>query len=256
MKVKSVLYMLLASLLLVGCGEASNTDSDTESSSPESAKLDSAKPGPEKPASDPSDLQQPDAEEPDSEKPDSGQAGLEDPEAEEPVSKSPEPDRTVLEEPAPEKPEPENSDSPSSSSTNSDSRSQAAASNPGAGKKGRPINITFDDVKLDIKEDVVFKDSMLSDRVRELEGKYVRIRGFICAEATFKQKDIKQFILIKNNQCKFGPGGQFHHNMAVQLKPADAIDFTTRAVTVEGKLKLEPKNGPNGKTWTLYHLEG
>jgi len=262
MKVKSVLYLLLASLLLVGCGEANNADSDAESSAPESAKVDSEKPGPEEPALDPSDLQQPDADELDSDKPDSGQPESEDPEAEEPVSKPPEPDKAAPDEPSPKTPDPDSSiaaadsDSPNSSSTNSDSRSQAAALSPGAGKKGRPINITFDDVKLDIKEDVVFKDSMLTDRVRQLEGKYVRVRGFICAEATFKQKDIKQFILIKNNQCKFGPGGQFHHNMAVQLKPADAIDFTTRAVTVEGKLKLKAMNGPNGKTWTLYHLEG
>lgn len=261
MKQKSVLYLFLVSLLLVGCGEANNTDSETGSSPSESAQVNSEQPDPEESDSDALDVQQPDAEQPDAEKPDPGQPESEDPNSGEPVSKAPEPDKAGIDEPAPKDPEPvssvaANPNSTNSSSTNSDSRSQAAAANSGAGKKGRPINITFDDVKLDIKEDVVFKDSMLSDRVRELEGKYVRIRGFICAEATFKQKDIKQFILIRNNQCKFGPGGQFHHNMAVHLKPEDAIDFTTRAVTVEGKLKLEPKNGPNGKTWTVYHLEG
>lgn len=123
-------------------------------------------------------------------------------------------------------------------------------------EKRKPVVITFDDVKLNIEEDMVFEDSMLTDRVRELDGKYVRVRGFICAETTFQQTDIKQFILIRDYSCKFGPGGQFHHNMMVELEPDDAIDFTTRPVTVEGKLTLDPKEGPNGKTWSIYRLKG
>lgn len=231
-----VLYLSLVSLLLIGCGEVNNPNSDTKSSSSESAALDSK--------SSDSEGSGPDSSDP-------GAANDEAPDSENSISEAANSSTAVTGKSQSEPPNPDTSET-----SNAGSNSQTSNSASGLGSASRPINITFDDVKLDIKPDVVYDKSMLSDRVRELEGKYVRIRGFICAEATFKQKDIKQFILIKNNQCKFGVGGQFHHNMAVHLKPADAIDFTTRAVTVEGKLTLKPMNGPNGKTWTLYHLEG
>ena len=78
----------------------------------------------------------------------------------------------------------------------------------------------------------------------------------ICPGTTYHPTDIKQFILIRDYTCKFGRGGQFHHNMAVTLKPEDAIDYTDRPITVEGKLTVEPWMGPNGKTWRIYRLDG
>lgn len=146
--------------------------------------------------------------------------------------------------------------SPSVSKVSDSNEVNAKNSDSEPPRNSKPLDITFDDVKLDIKENMVFDESMLTDRVRELEGKYVRIRGFICAQATFQQRNIQQFILIKNTECKFGPDGQFHHVMTVHLQPKDAIDFTIRPITVEGILKLDPKTGPDGNTWSLYRLEG
>lgn len=146
-----------------------------------------------------------------------------------------------------------------SESDDSESTDSSAAQSEGSSTNSsdsRPIDVTFDDVQLEIEADTVYEESMLTDRVKELEGKRIRIRGFILAESTYKRRNIRQFVLIKNTECKYGAGGEFHHVIAVTLNPEDAVDYTLRPVTVEGKLKLQPWTGPNGNTLGIYHLEG
>jgi len=119
----------------------------------------------------------------------------------------------------------------------------------------RAIPISFDDLQLDMQEDAVFESSMLTQRVKELDGQRVRIRGFIFP-AIFQQTGITQFPLIKNTQCKFGPGGLAHHIILVDLQPGLSTSFTVRPIAVEGLLTVRPFHGPDGNTWTIYHLVG
>ena len=120
---------------------------------------------------------------------------------------------------------------------------------------GRAIAITFDDLQLEMKEDSVFDPAMLTARVKQLDGQRVRIRGFIFP-AIFQQTGITRFPLIKNTQCKFGPGGLAHHIILVDLQPGLSTSFTVRPIAVEGLLTIRPFNGPDGKTWTIYHMAG
>lgn len=126
---------------------------------------------------------------------------------------------------------------------------------PAAPNHGRAIPITFDDLQLEMKEDSVFRPSLLTARVKQLDGQRVRIRGFIFP-AVFQQTGITRFPLVKNTQCKFGPGGVAHHIILVDLQPGLSTSFTVRPITVEGLLSVRPFEGPDGKTWTVYHMVG
>ncbi len=126
---------------------------------------------------------------------------------------------------------------------------------PAASDDGRAIPITFDDLQLEMKEDSVFAPALLTARVKQLDGRRVRIRGFIFP-AIFQQTGITRFPLVKNTQCKFGPGGLAHHIILVDLQQGLSTSFTVRPIAVEGRLTVRPFDGPDGMTWTVYHLAG
>lgn len=121
-------------------------------------------------------------------------------------------------------------------------------------KPGDAEKITWDDLNLGMQADVVFRPFMISDRVKELEGKRISIVGYMHGGQA-GQRGIKEFILLKNTQCKFGPGGQADHLADVKLKADSSVLFTPSPIKVEGTLVLEPFQGPDGNTWSLYRLE-
>ncbi|MCU0983091.1 MAG: DUF3299 domain-containing protein [Pirellulaceae bacterium] len=120
---------------------------------------------------------------------------------------------------------------------------------------GRPISITFDDLELAMKEDSVFDPGLLTPRVKQLDGQRVRIRGFIYP-SVFQQTGITRFPLVKNTECKFGPGGVAHHIIVVEMQPEASTSFTVRPIAVEGVFTVRPWTGPDGMTWTIYHMVG
>lgn len=128
---------------------------------------------------------------------------------------------------------------------------------PPAGRPdGKTYNITFDDLKLDMPPDTKFKPKMLTDRVKELNGQQVSLKGFIFEGGIFQQSGIRQFLLVMNKECKFGPGGEAYCVIPVELKEGREIDFTIRPITVEGVISIEPFQGPDGNTWAVYRIEG
>ena len=104
-----------------------------------------------------------------------------------------------------------------------------------------------------MQADIVFRDFMISDRVRELEGKRISIVGYMHPPES--QRGIKKFILLKITQCKFGPGGQADHLADVNLRADNSTNFTPSPLKVECTLKLAPFQGPDGNTWSIYRLE-
>ncbi len=114
--------------------------------------------------------------------------------------------------------------------------------------------ITFDEVKLDLKKGDPYDSSLLTDKVKKLDGKSIRVRGYILP--SFKQNDIKQFVLVRDNmECCFGPGALLHDCIVVEMTAPATATFTVRPVSVEGtfsvrELKLD------GKYLAIYHLDG
>jgi hypothetical protein len=121
-------------------------------------------------------------------------------------------------------------------------------------RPGEAEKITFDDLNLGMEANMVFRDFMLSPRVKDLDGKKVSIVGYMHGGSD-TQSGIKQFILLKNTQCKFGPGGQADHLADVSLRPDHTTKFSPAPIKVEGTLRIQPFQGSDDNTWSIYRLE-
>ena len=99
---------------------------------------------------------------------------------------------------------------------------------------------------------MVLRPFMLTQRVKDLDGKKIRISGYMLPDV--KTKDITEFVLLKNTQCKFGPGGQADHLINVLMVDGAKAKFRADAISVEGVLKINPFQGPDGNTWSIYDL--
>jgi hypothetical protein len=119
-------------------------------------------------------------------------------------------------------------------------------------RPGESQKITFEDLNLGMQADVVYRPFMLTEQVQGLEGKKVSLVGYMHPGQAQK---VTEFILLKNTQCKFGPGGQADHLADVHLQDGQSTKFTPSPVKVEGTLKIEPFTGPDGNTWSIYRLE-
>ena len=121
------------------------------------------------------------------------------------------------------------------------------------GKSSEPIDLSFDDLKFDIEKGADFKDSMLTEALKNLDGKKVRLRGFV--RPGFKQTGIKNFILVRDNQeCCFGPGAALYDCVMVKMSEDQSIDFTVRPISVVGTMQLKKYVGKDGKIWAIFRL--
>ena len=120
--------------------------------------------------------------------------------------------------------------------------------------------ITFDDLILGMQADMVFRPWMLESetnggRAKELDGKRVRLSGIMHGGVGSTEKN-KDFVLLRNKECKFGPGGQADHLAKVFMKKGKTAPYTGDAtVRVEGTLRIKPSMGEDGNTWSIYELE-
>ena len=121
-------------------------------------------------------------------------------------------------------------------------------------KPGEAIKITFDNIIIGMQADIPYRPWMMNDEVKELEGKRVSITG-VMNGIVDKQKNLNKFVLLRNKECKYGPGGQADHLADVKLKTGQGISFTTDTVRVEGTLRIEPFTGSDGNTWSIYVLD-
>lgn len=125
--------------------------------------------------------------------------------------------------------------------------------------------INFDDLKFDIEKDAPFDDSMWTDRLKKIDGKKVKLRGYMLPASIYQETGIKQFVLVRDNQeCCFGPGAALYDCVWVEMKGDAAADFSVRPVTVEGKFILDdekyryPEGTAPGKQthMAVFRIEG
>ena len=116
-------------------------------------------------------------------------------------------------------------------------------------------DITFDTVKFDMKKGDPFERKMLTADIKKLEGKPVRIRGYILP--SFQASGIKQFVLVRDNmECCFGPGAALFDCILVEMVSGKTTDYTVKPVTVEGTFTIKEFKGLDGKHLAIYHLDG
>ena len=116
-------------------------------------------------------------------------------------------------------------------------------------------NLSFNDFKFKMKKGEKFEKSMITDEIKKYVGKRITIRGYI--RPSFKQKDLKQFILVRDNmECCFGPGAMLYDCMIVRMQKGISTDFTVRPIAVEGEFQIREFMGPDDKQWAIYQLKG
>jgi len=136
-----------------------------------------------------------------------------------------------------------------------DTAKKAADKKAAAKKKKKTQDVTFDDIKFEMKKTDPFKRSMLTKKIEKLSGNKVRIRGYILP--SFKRKNITQFVLVRDNlECCFGPGAAIYDCILVSMKPKEGVTFTTRPITLEGTFKVSEFKGPDGKHLAIYRIDG
>lgn len=118
--------------------------------------------------------------------------------------------------------------------------------------------ISFDDLKFDILPDAPFDASMLTDEIRALDGKVVKLRGYILPSTLFRETNIAEFVLVRDNQeCCFGPGAALFDCVVVNLVGDTRTNFTTRPVTVTGTFKLKEYKYPDDSGhFAIFNLQG
>ena len=114
--------------------------------------------------------------------------------------------------------------------------------------------IDFADLNLGMESDQVFRPFMLTERARELDGQVVRISGYIDA-GVLQQEGFRDFVLLRNTECKFGPGGQADHLVHVEVKEDINTKYTDKVISATGLLSIEPFQGDDGNTWAIYKLQ-
>ncbi|OYV81389.1 MAG: hypothetical protein B7Z73_18145 [Planctomycetia bacterium 21-64-5] len=119
----------------------------------------------------------------------------------------------------------------------------------------RTRDISFDDLKFDINKGDAFQRSMLTAKIEALDGKPVRIRGFILP--SFLQTGLTQFVLVRDNMsCCFGPGAAIYDCIIVEMKPGKSTDYSLYPVAVDGIFSVHEMLDPDGKTVAVFHLDG
>jgi hypothetical protein len=121
----------------------------------------------------------------------------------------------------------------------------------------REGDITFDDLKFDIEKDGKFSRSMLTEPIEQLNNKEVRLRGFILPASVMQLKNIKKFVLVRDNQeCCFGPGAALYDCVIVQMKGDAGAEFTVRPVAVKGKFRIKEFKYPGDEGhYAIYEME-
>jgi hypothetical protein len=120
---------------------------------------------------------------------------------------------------------------------------------------GRLVDCTFDDIKFPLEKGDPFDRSLLTDRIEDLVGRRIRIRGFILPG--FQQTGLTQFVLVRDNmECCFGPGAALYDCIVVEMDAGKTTEFSTRPVAVEGTFSIKELIGPDGSHLAIYHVLG
>lgn len=115
------------------------------------------------------------------------------------------------------------------------------------------FDLTFDDLAFEIPKGEPFDWSMLTPDIHLYDGKKITLRGYI--KPSFTQKNIKQFVFVRDNQeCCFGPGAALFDCVLVKLAEGRDTNYTVRPVTVEGEFYLRKYAGPDGNVWAIYRI--
>jgi hypothetical protein len=104
-------------------------------------------------------------------------------------------------------------------------------------------NISFDTIKFPMEKQERFQPSMLTPQVKTLDGRRVKIRGFMLP--SFINEGLEHFILVRDNQeCCFGPGAALFDAIHVDLAEGVTAEYSYPPIAVEGVFHIDPVENP------------
>ncbi|QDU91092.1 hypothetical protein Pla175_45100 [Pirellulimonas nuda] len=119
----------------------------------------------------------------------------------------------------------------------------------------RTVDKSFDDLKFEMAEGERFRLELLTDEIEALEGKSIRIRGYILPPP--QKRGLKSFVLVRDNmECCFGPGAALYDCILIEMAPGKTAEFSTRPVSVEGEFAVEVFPGPDDTPLAIYRMTG
>lgn len=134
-------------------------------------------------------------------------------------------------------------------------RSMSWADQPVARQDREEIrDLTFDDISFEMETGAEFEREMLTEKIVDLDKKWIRLRGFI--RPSFRQTGLRKFVFVRDNkECCFGPGAALYDCVLVELAEGEETEFTVRPVTIEGIFQLKEFRGPDKKIWAIYRMK-
>ncbi len=123
------------------------------------------------------------------------------------------------------------------------------------GNTGRVKEVTFDEIELDLKKGDPYDSSLLTDKVKKLDGKTIRHSRLHPAQ------------LSADRHQAVHPGARQHGVLlrtggaAARLRRrrdggSATTSYTVRPVSVEGNFTIRELKGPDGNYLAIYHLDG
>jgi hypothetical protein len=120
----------------------------------------------------------------------------------------------------------------------------------------RPIS--YDHLSLGLKAGDRYRREMLTPEVKALDGRRVRIYGFINSASTYVGNGINHFTLTRDSgECCYGPRAVLDHLIQVTLVPGQSARYSTYPVLVEGTFRLEEIEDtfePGGNPQIIYQI--
>jgi hypothetical protein len=136
-----------------------------------------------------------------------------------------------------------------------DSKPLATPRRPGAKNASGVLDITFDDLKFDIEKGGKFERSMLPQKIEDLKGKKLTLRGYILPASVFQREGFKSFTLVRDDkECCFGPMAAIYDCARIEMVGDASANFTTRPITVEGEFKIEEWLIIDGRPMAIFHV--
>lgn len=113
----------------------------------------------------------------------------------------------------------------------------------------RARQVTFDDLKLGLTREKAYDASHLTEKVKQLDGKTIRIRGFIYPSVC--ERTVSKFVLARDYDADLMDAA-----LLIELAPPATVDFVLHAIDVEGVFSLREYKTPEGEVYAIYHLDG
>ncbi len=130
------------------------------------------------------------------------------------------------------------------------------AAKPEASKPDGVIDLKFDDLKFEIAKGAKFERKMLGEKIEALNGKQVRISGFINPVSVFKQEGIKTLIVTREKiDVNRGPTTPIYEAIRVQMEGDATTKFTTKQIVVEGEFEIREWANIDGRPMAVYHIK-